>query len=133
MYTVPTMIHYPTNNIKITMINISFDTHTFSNENKLIIQYMNPRHDGLYVSNDGKQTFRWQKMPRHTAVLIYSMLGKKRNTQKEGRNQQEGERREFSFYFTVLKDVRDTMNLSALSQLHVRKQKKSIVHLFFFV
>lgn len=27
------MIHYPTNNIKITMINDSFDTHTFSNEN----------------------------------------------------------------------------------------------------
>lgn len=84
MYTVPTMIHYPTNNIKITMINISFDTHTFSNENKLIIQYMNPRHDGLYVSNDGKQTFRWQKMPRHTAVLIYSMLEKKKKYPERG-------------------------------------------------
>lgn len=32
MYTVPTMIHYPTND-KVTMINNSFDTHTFSNEN----------------------------------------------------------------------------------------------------
>lgn len=33
IYTEPTKIHYPTNNIKITMINNSFDTHTFSNEN----------------------------------------------------------------------------------------------------
>lgn len=51
-------------------------------------------------------------MPRHTAVLIYSMLRKKKTLPKRVKPNR-GNDGSF-IYFTVLKDVRDTMNLSAL-------------------
>lgn len=59
-------------------------------------------------------------MPRHTAVLTYSML---ENPSKEGKMG-------VFIHFTVLKDVGDTMNLSALPISWIKKM--SIVQLNFF-
>lgn len=75
------------------MINISFDTHTFSNENKLIIQYMNPRHDGYTCQMMENKLSDGRKC--HDTQLYSFTVCLKTKTQKEGRNQREGERRVF--------------------------------------
>lgn len=115
-YTVPTTILYPTNNIKIIMFNNLSDTHTRSLMKTVDYTIRKPVPWWVINVKQYKNiliTFKWQKMPWHTAHIKYFWKPSKEGKPTEGK---------WGFvHFTVLKDVRETMNVSALPALCCEK------------
>lgn len=70
-----------------------------------------------------------EKCHEHTAVLIYSML-EDPPTERGGWRLTEGAMGGF-IYFTVLKDVRDAMNLSVLPTSCIKNVYCTCLFLFF--